>query len=347
MSHNSSKKDLSSIIKTSIINFLKYGIGNNYFIIENIKDYSKELKLEFFNLLNDGIKDKILLFDINYEKYDKIKEIRLIDDKLSYIYINKDPKTNEDKIMTTKYSLDVFLSSILIMPNNCKKTKTAALFRIYLLPRYDFDSTKFTNYNLNLKPIEYFIIKFKLSMGLINQETSERLLKDLHPRLIASTIATKSLIPKISSANPVALVQRKKRTPSNIILSHERYYRSVQNPLSKEAKELDKKIKLKLDINKIFNIAKEKDNYEDIINTNIDNIKRISKNIYNDNDLKYIKNEVIIKIIRENEAKTAMPPPSKKQRKEGGSKKIKRKVYLDNKGNKYIKFNKNLIIYLK
>lgn len=84
-------------------------------------------------------------------------------------------------------------------------------------------------------------------------------------------------------------------------------------------------------------------------------INYINITIPNINNITHIKNEVIKKINEEKRDRLKrdrelMPPPSstsKRQKTGGGSKIITRKIYINNDGKSFIKFNKNLIIYLK
>ena len=101
---------------------------------------------------------------------------------------------------------------------------------------------------------------------------------------------------------------------------------------------------------KIKNISKNNDNkYE--YDTEIILTKQEEKTIEDYMNKKYdiIKEELLIKKDEKDEKdKIRMPPPSKRQRLSGGKsvKKIKRKIYKDDKGKLYIKYNKNTIIYL-
>lgn len=131
------------------------------------------------------------------------------------------------------------------------------------------------------------------------------------------------------------------------------FYSSPMDVQSSTIRTSDKKIKLITDIEKIFRATNDVVSMEDkikIIEEQIDIIKTKPLNLvksspkYTDTELEYIKTEVIKKInIRDTQL---MPPPSKKHRHAGGTKKIIRKVFTDKKGKSYIKFN-DFIIYLK
>ena len=160
------------------------------------------------------------------------------------------------------------------------------------------------------------------------------------------------IINKCNDKNPVSYVAIDNRKRQPVFFNLPKLFNRNRNP--NKDKDDDELIKLKTDIIMLYNII---DNLEisiqqkiEYLNNKIEEIKRIELNkeltqqkinkinIYFNN----LKKEVTDKIL--------MPPPqaAKKQRREGGTnKKITRKIYIDNKGKLYIKFKKDIIIYLK
>lgn len=308
--------------KLSIDEILAAKFETKQIFITAIKNYLKQLPTPtFFDLNKANKKGNIIDIELVYNDNDPEMKNPLI----KTIYESK--KLGQENIHSNSvYKLDDFLKFICFKSVKEVRQITTKKGRTKKVDFYSIEIALLMNPTPNINTTsEYFkTAKLYQNTSKINKFSFQFFIEKITP------------IPRVISS-----VSR--RTP---------FYLSTMDVQVNTIRASDKKIKLITDIETIFRATDDVVSMEEkikLIDEQIDKIKTIPLNlvkspIYTDKELEYIKTEVIKKInIRDTQL---MPPPSKKPKKSGGTKKIIRKVLTDKKGKSYIKFN-DLIIYLK
>jgi hypothetical protein len=319
---------------------------NNFFTESKTLTYKKidpdftstnlKLIIKYIKYLNNQIKrNKITLTDVNFKKKGKITEIIYDDEtrKIKYKYQNGGD---------TEYSaqLQVFIKNIYIYNDN----------DIFFLIPLKFRKTNTPNYNsieitkvavetllptLSVQSFEVPQSRTRLSHGLMSTFSTNALERKTLKRKAPSSKSSSSTLKPLSSLN---------LHEQTLALNKSDYNIRVMTDVAKILSELKKTDKF--DINEYIKIPKLLDIQKANLMTKgkrktakLASIEKYYKHIIEIFNKKQKLQESLVKKQKLQESSV----------KGGNNIKIKiiRKVYTDNKYRKYIKYNKNTIIYLK
>ena len=361
--------------------------NNYYMIRNNSSFKEIAKKINFIKNLNDKIRANEILFTDANSKYGNIISITLNGDNIvSCTYTKNDATTGKNKVINMG-KLDNFLLKILIISSNIiPNIRLYSIFSQYTFnPEIFTDKNlkqisidKFDETFFNTSPPK-LTRQNAISQAIIStpavstvkplRKTATQIISEHNKRLSKKNITPGQprSINRFSSSENTQRINNEINGIYAII--------NIKNSIDEKITELNKVINslktmeqqhytpaeinliiTKLLIRVIYNSinklrgaivqTQELTRIIDYINITIPNI----------NNITHIKNEVIKKINEEKRDrlkrdKELMPPPprstSKRQKLGGGSKIITRKIYINNDGKSFIKFNKNLIIYLK
>jgi hypothetical protein len=297
-----------------------------------------EIKLAFIRTIQNLLMRGTILFDFNAKK-GNIKTIEYSENgykdggpSVTTIYANPRP---DGTFSSGLYGLDLFLKTI-VFKSTPDKGIVIALLREYK----GFENKNYLSAKLNRtkNTFEYFINKF----------APEQMPSNFSPDQSDSVFRVPAPIIRHSDVPVYKPVKRSSLS-------------SLTTDLQARIKaKSDKHIKIKTDIIAIFNKTKKADTREAKINIMKEEITKLISFLsakpfkssikiikYNQNDIDNIIKEVIKKI----DNSLSVLPVVKKQKisnsKMGGEIKIIRKILTDSNGKLFIKYNKNIIIYLK
>jgi len=296
-----------------------------------------EIKLAFIRTIQNLLMRGTILFDFNAKK-GNIKIIEYSENgykggpSITTIYANPRP---DGTFSTGLYALDLFLKTI-VFKSTSDKGIVIALLREYK----GFENENYLSAKLNRtkNTFEYFINKFAPEQMPSNfsPDQSDSVFRVPAPIIRHSDVPVRKTVKRSSLSSLTTDLQAKIKAKS------------------------DKHIKIKTDIIAIFNKTKNADTREAKINIMKEEITKLISFLsakpfkssikiikYNQSDIDNIIKEVIKKI----DNSLSVLPVVKKQKisvaKMGGDRKIIRKILTDSNGKLFIKFNKNIIIYLK
>jgi hypothetical protein len=301
-----------------------------------------EIKLAFIRTIQNLLMRGTILFDFNNAGKGNIKTIEYSENgykdggpSVTTIYANPRPNGT---FSSGLYGLDLFLKTI-VFKSTPDKGIVIALLREYK----GFENKNYLSAKLNgtKNTFEYFINKFAPEQMPSNfsPDQSDSVFRVPAPIIRHSDVPVRKTVKRSSLSSLTTDLQARIKAKS------------------------DKHIKIETDIIAIFNKTKKKDTREakiDIMNKEITKLisflsakpfkSSIKVIIYNQNDIDNIIKGVIKKI----DNSLSVLPVVKKQKisnsKMGGDKKIIRKIrkiLTDSNGKLFIKYNKNIIIYLK
>jgi hypothetical protein len=329
----SSKKALSAgeeknaiVVERAINNFFTSERGLIYKQINSIDNL--ELIIKYITYLNSKIQsNKITLTDVNVERKGKITEIRYDDSNSDIKYKYEKGGDKVYPVMLKTFIKDIYIYNdtniFFLMPLKFRKANTPIFNQI------------------NIQKVE---------VDTLLPKSSEKSFAVPQSRIpmryeLMRTFSTSALKRKASSG----------KSSSSTLKPFSSY-----TPYEKSLKlrDSDYNIKFMTDVTKILNELKRnplldiKDYLKGPKELEMQKVKRITDDKQKQTKTNEINNyykRIIRKVI---EIQQSKGPSGKKQRTtliggDNSMKKIIRKVYTDNKYRKYIKYNKNTIIYLK
>jgi len=330
----------------------------NPFYIPLLETSDINIKKKFIEMLINRIKENnLIIYDINQKRKGNIENIELNNNIILYKYANEtEPR---------KMKINDFINNIYY---NNSEGKDIILLSFEEIPIHLKEFSNKDDIYLHYKNIEYFFkniivssmtgdkyskYKSDLDYSIKKKSDIQKILLVLHQisdyeEKIKKLDEIIDEIKKIEISNSMTSLIRKYQDNYNYLLSTEKIEIKI-NEATKKAKLtfLDKQA-----IKKYY-LSASNVLITDIINPNSFNVKiilnkddisNIEKTINETYDV--IRKEILN--IMSNIDSELMPSPAKKIKITGGknTKKMRRKIYINNKGKQYIKYDKNTIIYL-
>lgn len=297
-----------------------------------------DIKLAFIKTIQKLLMRGTVLFDFNKIGKDNIKTIEYSENgykngpSITTTYSKPRP---DGTFSTGLYTLDLFLKTI-VFKSTPDKQIVIALLREYK----GFENENYLSAKLNQtkNTFEYFINKF----------APDEMPANFSPNKSDSVFRVPAPIIRRSRPHVPKIIKR----PSLSSLTTD-----LQSKIREKS---DKNIKIKTDIIAIFNKTKQAHTRKDkikIMKEEINNLIALVSAKPFKSSIKVIKynqldiDNIIKAVVKKIDNSLPLSPVVKKQKisvsTKGGEKKIIRKILTDSNGKLFIKFNKNITIYLK
>ena len=362
-------------------------IDNNYYMINNNSSFRNSTnKIDFIKNLNEKITEKKIVFsDANSNKYGYIILITVDKNNIYCTYTNNDSTTGKNKKIYMGNIDNYLLNILIIRSNTAPNIRLYSIFSQYTFESTNFSHKTLINISIDKFNETFFnispprisrqnarsqhIIATPASSKVQRRMTATEIIAAQHRRL-----STRGITPgQMRRINSYSNKEKQNEIDREVSCIYARINRNedITDKINElysviiRLQTMETSHYTHIHLNLIITEVLKKVIVNGIKNlrgrtAQTQELNRIIAIInghteYTITDIKKLQNDVITIINAEKQKKRIrdkelMPPPSstsKRQKTRGGSKIITRKIYINNEGKSFIKFNKNLIIYLK